>query len=134
MQGTVGSGLCYVVMSSCVKQRGPVFISAFSPFIQIFVAVFDISILHEQIHLGSVLGSILVIAAMYILLWGKSNEAETCAIKQTHQGEEDGDCNRVLQSSPIAINPSTAYTLSLCVILNVVYFASTKGFLDRISI
>lgn len=52
MQGIVGSGLCYVVMSWCVKERGPVFTSAFSPLIQIFVAAFDITFLHEQIHLG----------------------------------------------------------------------------------
>ena len=52
IQGIVGSGLCYVVMSWCVKQRGPVFTAAFSPFIQAFVAVFDISILHEEVHLG----------------------------------------------------------------------------------
>ncbi|KAL1832257.1 hypothetical protein ACET3Z_001908 [Daucus carota] len=80
--GMVGSGLCYVIMSWCVKERGPVFTSAFSPLIQIFVAAFDITFLHEQIHLGSVLGSVLVVAGMYILLWGKINEAVLCnAIK-----------------------------------------------------
>nr|GMD15368.1 WAT1-related protein At3g30340-like [Ipomoea batatas] len=39
-------------MSWCVKQKGPVFTSTFSPFIQIFAIVLDVSILHEQIHLG----------------------------------------------------------------------------------
>ncbi|KAK2993126.1 hypothetical protein RJ640_006813, partial [Escallonia rubra] len=88
--GMVGSGLCYVLMSWCVKRRGPVFTSAFSPFIQIFVAVFDISVLHEQIQLGSVLGSILVILGMYILLWGKGNEAaEAC--KHVQMEAENGD-------------------------------------------
>ena len=52
MQGMVASGLCYVLMSWCVKQRGPVFTAAFTPFVQIFVAMFDFSVLHEQIHLG----------------------------------------------------------------------------------
>nr|GMD21190.1 WAT1-related protein At3g30340-like isoform X2 [Ipomoea batatas] len=52
--GIVGSSICYVVMSWCVKQKGPVFTSTFSPFIQIFAIVLDVSILHEQIHLGSV--------------------------------------------------------------------------------
>ncbi|XP_059650793.1 WAT1-related protein At3g30340-like [Cornus florida] len=79
--GMVGSGLCYVVMSWCVKQRGPVFTAAFSPFIQIFVAIFGISILHEQIHMGSVIGSILVITGLYILLWGKSDEAKHSTLK-----------------------------------------------------
>uniref|UniRef100_A0A2N9J8C9 WAT1-related protein n=1 Tax=Fagus sylvatica TaxID=28930 RepID=A0A2N9J8C9_FAGSY len=93
--GMVGSGLCYVAMSWCLKQRGPVFTSAFTPFIQIFVAIFDFSILHEQIYLGSILGSILVIAGMYVLLWGKINEEAECA-KQGQAAEEAPDCNQVL--------------------------------------
>ncbi|XP_019164995.1 PREDICTED: WAT1-related protein At3g30340-like isoform X5 [Ipomoea nil] len=76
--GIVGSSICYVVMSWCVKQKGPVFTSTFSPFIQIFAIVLDVSILHEQIHLGSILGSILVIVGLYALLWGKSKEAQVC--------------------------------------------------------
>ncbi|KAA8516235.1 hypothetical protein F0562_019414 [Nyssa sinensis] len=106
--GMVGSGLCYVVMSWCVKQRGPVFTAAFSPFIEISVAVFDVSILHEQIHLGSVLGSVLVIAGMYILLWGKSNEADDCGMKHSQISEESGDCNRPSQIIPVTVNPSSS--------------------------
>lgn len=52
MQGIVGSGLSFVGMAYCVKKRGPVFTAAFSPLIQIIVAMFDFSILHEQLHLG----------------------------------------------------------------------------------
>jgi drug/metabolite transporter (DMT)-like permease len=48
----VGSGLCYVAMSWCVKQRGPVFTAAFTPLLQIFVAVLDFTILKEEIYLG----------------------------------------------------------------------------------
>nr|GMD13673.1 WAT1-related protein At3g30340-like [Ipomoea batatas] len=81
--GIVGSSICYVVMSWCVKQKGPVFTSAFSPFIQIFAIVLNVSILHEQIHLGSILGSILVIVGLYTLLWGKSKEAEVCKTAPT---------------------------------------------------
>jgi len=39
-------------MSWCVKQRGPVFTSAFTPLLQMFVAVLDFSILQEEIYLG----------------------------------------------------------------------------------
>ncbi|KAJ7007986.1 hypothetical protein NC653_006882 [Populus alba x Populus x berolinensis] len=88
--GIIGSGLCYAGLSWCVKRRGPVFTSAFTPFTQIFAAMFDFSILHEQIYLGSVLGSVLVILGLYILLWGKSIEAGDCGEKQAHlAGEEE---------------------------------------------
>ena len=57
-QGIIGSGLGYVGMSWCIKQRGPVFTSSFTPFIQIFAAMFDFSFLHEQIYLGRLVPSI----------------------------------------------------------------------------
>nr|GLL32248.1 WAT1-related protein At3g30340-like isoform X5 [Ipomoea trifida] len=96
--GIVGSSICYVVMSWCVKQKGPVFTSTFSPFIQIFAIVLDVSILHEQIHLGSILGSILVIVGLYALLWGKSKEAEVCKTAPT----PDKDAQTVL---PVTSTP-----------------------------
>nr|DAD36077.1 TPA_asm: hypothetical protein HUJ06_006717 [Nelumbo nucifera] len=80
--GIMGSGLSFVGMSWCVKKRGPLFTAAFSPLIQVVVAMFDFSILNEQLHLGSVLGSVLVIVGLYTLLWGKSKDAQNCAIKQ----------------------------------------------------
>ncbi|KAK6941554.1 EamA domain [Dillenia turbinata] len=60
--GIVGSGLCYVGMSWCVKKKGPVFTAAFSPVIQIMAAI--------------LMGSIAVIIGLYILLWGKNKDAQ----------------------------------------------------------
>ncbi|KAK4796861.1 hypothetical protein SAY86_029187 [Trapa natans] len=74
--GIVGSGLCYVGMSWCVKKRGPLFTAAFSPLIQILTAMIDIPLLHEPLHLGSLVGSVMVIFGLYILLWGKNREAK----------------------------------------------------------
>ncbi|XVE73591.1 hypothetical protein DITRI_Ditri11bG0131000 [Diplodiscus trichospermus] len=92
--GMVSAGLCYVGMSWCVKQKGPVFTSAFSPLVQIFVAMFDFSILHGQIYFGSVVGSILVVIGLYILLWGRNSEAEqTDHHLKKPQVEEEDDCN-----------------------------------------
>ncbi|KOM36429.1 hypothetical protein LR48_Vigan02g257900 [Vigna angularis] len=88
LTGLVGSGLCYVAMSWCVKQSGPVFTAAFTPLIQIFVAILDFSVLKEEIYLGSVAGSALVIAGMYILLWGKSKEQGQDVQKDTQTNQD----------------------------------------------
>ncbi|XP_022862128.1 WAT1-related protein At4g01440-like isoform X2 [Olea europaea var. sylvestris] len=85
--GMVGSGLCIVGMSWCVKKRGPVFTAAFSPLVQIMAAMFDVPILHEQLHLGSLIGSITVMAGLYMLLWGKNKEMKNQEIKVV-QSEE----------------------------------------------
>ncbi|KMT02724.1 hypothetical protein BVRB_8g193110 [Beta vulgaris subsp. vulgaris] len=49
MMGILGSGLCYVGMSWCVEQRGPVFTSAFTPSMPIYVTMMDFAFFHEQI-------------------------------------------------------------------------------------
>ncbi|WRX10555.1 EamA domain - like 10 [Theobroma cacao] len=93
--GMVASGLCYVGMSWCVKQKGPVFTSAFTPLVQIFVAMFDFFILHGQIYFGrnSVVGSILVVIGLYILLWGRNSEAEETNQRKQPQVEQEEDRN-----------------------------------------
>ncbi|KAF8033343.1 hypothetical protein BT93_D2068 [Corymbia citriodora subsp. variegata] len=82
--GTVCSGLCYVGMSWCVKERGPVFTAAFSPLVQIFAAMIGIPALQEQLYLGSLSGSVMVIAGLYVLLWGKNREMHE-SVKKTAQ-------------------------------------------------
>ncbi|XP_022155622.1 WAT1-related protein At3g30340-like isoform X2 [Momordica charantia] len=79
--GMIGSGLCVVGMSWCVKKRGPVFTAAFSPLVQIMAGMFDIPILHDPLYLGNLLGSVIVIVGLYILLWGKNKEMKNCASK-----------------------------------------------------
>ncbi|KAL3499126.1 hypothetical protein ACH5RR_041858 [Cinchona calisaya] len=87
--GMVGSGLCFVGMSWCVKKRGPVFTAAFSPFVQIIAAIFEVPVLHEQIHLGSLIGSLVVIVGLYILLWGKNKEVEISESKVLNREIEE---------------------------------------------
>ncbi|KAJ6797348.1 WAT1-related protein-like [Iris pallida] len=86
--GVVGSGFGFVVMSWCVEKRGPVFTSAFSPLTQIMVAGIDVTILHEQLYLGSILGSALVIAGLYCLLWGKSKDTQIIETKPSEVNDD----------------------------------------------
>ncbi|XP_020600177.1 WAT1-related protein At3g30340-like [Phalaenopsis equestris] len=80
--GLLGSGICLLASSWCIKQKGPVFTAAFNPLTQIIVGVIDLYILSEPLHLGSLLGSVLVIAGLYILLWGKNKETQVIEAKQ----------------------------------------------------
>ncbi|CAL9062016.1 unnamed protein product [Musa banksii] len=94
--GGVGSGLGFLAMSWCVAQRGPVFTAAFTPLVQVIVAGIDFSVLHEPIYLGSVLGSVLVVAGLYSLLWGKNNESHGQAEKPAEgNGENQVQVQRV---------------------------------------
>uniref|UniRef100_A0A0D9WKX5 WAT1-related protein n=1 Tax=Leersia perrieri TaxID=77586 RepID=A0A0D9WKX5_9ORYZ len=86
--GIMGSGVGYVLMTWCVEKRGPVFTSAFIPIIQIMVAIIDFFFLHENLYLGSVVGSILMILGLYILLWGKNRDASAASVKEEEEDKE----------------------------------------------
>jgi hypothetical protein len=118
MQGIVGSGIAFALMSWCIQVRGPLYVSMFSPLLLVVVAIFGWAILGEKIHVGrwsligtpnkhpatcslslslctsetflsicssqnlffckplkcSAIGSALIVAGLYMVLWGKGKE------------------------------------------------------------
>ena len=56
MQGVVCSGLAYYIQGVVMKDRGPVFVTAFSPLCMVIVAIMGSFILGEQMFLGRYLG------------------------------------------------------------------------------
>ncbi|KAL1336299.1 hypothetical protein HN51_030685 [Arachis hypogaea] len=72
--GTVVSGVMVAVISWCVRMRGPLFVSVFSPLMLVVVAFAGSTILDEKLYLGSIIGSLLIVCGLYLVLWGKSKE------------------------------------------------------------
>lgn len=72
--GFIASGSAFPLLSWCLRKKGPLFIAVFSPLMLIFVAVLSSIFLEEALHLGSVLGSILIVGGLYLVLWGKAKE------------------------------------------------------------
>ncbi|CAL4924162.1 unnamed protein product [Urochloa decumbens] len=77
--GVMASGVMLVVMSWCVKKRGPLFVSVFNPLMLLVVAVLGSLLLGEKLHLGTALGAVLIVAGLYTVLWGKGREAGATA-------------------------------------------------------
>ena len=61
MQGIVCSGLAYYIQGVVMKDRGPVFVTAFSPLSMVIVAVMSSFILAEQMYLGRYSSSSLIL-------------------------------------------------------------------------
>ncbi|KAG1327963.1 putative WAT1-related protein [Cocos nucifera] len=73
--GVVGSGLILTVLAWCIKKKGPLYASIFNPLMLVIVALLSSLLLNEKLHLGSVLGAVLIVIGLYIVLWGKGREA-----------------------------------------------------------
>ncbi|XP_018822181.1 WAT1-related protein At4g08300-like isoform X1 [Juglans regia] len=72
--GIVCSGIAYYVQGVVNRERGPVFVTTFSPLCMIITAVLGLIVLAEQIHLGSVIGAIVIVLGLYTVVWGKSKD------------------------------------------------------------
>lgn len=72
--GVVCSGIAYYVQGFVNRVRGPVFVTAFSPLCMIITAVLGAIVLSEQVHLGSLLGAIIIVMGLYSVVWGKSKD------------------------------------------------------------
>ncbi|KAJ8899679.1 hypothetical protein K2173_019376 [Erythroxylum novogranatense] len=80
--GVFCSGLTYYIQGIIMKDRGPVFVTAFSPLCMVIVAVMSSTILKEQMYLGRMIGAIVIVAGLYLVVWGKSKD-HTCSSQTT---------------------------------------------------
>ncbi|KAH9329431.1 hypothetical protein KI387_001539 [Taxus chinensis] len=74
--GVVASGIAYYVQGLCMRLKGPVFATAFSPLMMIIVAIMDSIILSQSIFAGSVAGGVLIVVGLYGVLWGKVKDSK----------------------------------------------------------
>ncbi|KAL4182703.1 hypothetical protein AMTRI_Chr11g151550 [Amborella trichopoda] len=93
--GVVVSALLVSMMSWCIRRRGPLFVSMFNPLMLILVAIAGSLFLGETLHLGNILGSILIIAGLYMVLWGKNkemkmDEAQLPVTEPSHDSVKEG--------------------------------------------
>ncbi|XP_059292223.1 WAT1-related protein At1g25270-like [Lycium ferocissimum] len=72
--GVVASGMAIICLMFCVRMRGPLFVSIFTPLMLVCVAIAGSLFLNEKLHLGSVLGAAIIVCGLYTVLWGKNQE------------------------------------------------------------
>ncbi|KAG2556666.1 hypothetical protein PVAP13_8NG194700, partial [Panicum virgatum] len=75
-EGFIVNGVSFYLQAWCVELKGPVFLTVWTPLCLIFT-IFCSSILGEIVHLGSIVGGILLVAGLYSVLWGKNKENKT---------------------------------------------------------
>ncbi|WOG97507.1 hypothetical protein DCAR_0416847 [Daucus carota subsp. sativus] len=72
--GVVSSGLTYYIQGIVMQTRGPVFVTAFNPLCMIIVAVLGSIVLAEKLHIGAIIGAIVIAVGLYAVVWGKGKD------------------------------------------------------------
>ncbi|VFQ63798.1 unnamed protein product [Cuscuta campestris] len=115
--GVFCSGLAYYIQGVIMKDRGPVFVTAFNPLSMVIVAVMSSIILKEQMYLGRVLGAAVIVVGLYMVLWGKSKDHKSISSNEeslptlqmvkatTANGEKDTAPLEVLTIYPSSKEP-----------------------------
>ncbi|XP_019415845.1 PREDICTED: WAT1-related protein At3g28050-like [Lupinus angustifolius] len=74
--GVVGSAFQVGVITWCLHQTGPVFVSIFKPIGIAVSVVVGVAFLGDTFYLGSLLGATVIVVGFYSVLWGKAKEIE----------------------------------------------------------
>ncbi|CAJ1971864.1 unnamed protein product [Sphenostylis stenocarpa] len=72
--GIVTSAIQFYVQGMVIKTTGPVFVTAFNPLRMIIVTALACLVLSEKLHLGSIIGGVVVVIGLYLVVWGKAKE------------------------------------------------------------
>ncbi|KAI9121848.1 hypothetical protein K1719_007238 [Acacia pycnantha] len=72
--GLVPAGVNVVIIAWCVHKRGPLFVTVFNPLLLLFLALVGSFFMAEMLHLGSIIGGVLIVCGLYMVLWGKGKE------------------------------------------------------------
>ncbi|XP_054802776.1 WAT1-related protein At4g08290-like isoform X2 [Prosopis cineraria] len=67
---------CVLYAFWTTDQKGPVFVSMFNPLGTVLVSILAYFVMGEQLHLGSILGGVIVVIGLYLLLWGKESDQD----------------------------------------------------------
>ncbi|XP_019424689.1 PREDICTED: WAT1-related protein At1g68170-like [Lupinus angustifolius] len=102
--GIVVSGIMVAAISWCVRTRGPLFVSVFSPLMLVVVAFAGSTILDEKLYLGSIIGSVLIVCGLYIVLWGKSKEMRKNIQSVSPNGHHDFKTVEIIVKSQVLDN------------------------------
>lgn len=89
--GFVVTGVSYYLQAWCADMKGPVFLAVWNPLCFVFTIFCSSFFLGEIVHLGSILGGVLLVGGLYSVLWGKSkeNRVAPCGAMNVNDGTED---------------------------------------------
>ncbi|KAL4362298.1 hypothetical protein GQ457_04G013970 [Hibiscus cannabinus] len=72
--GVLSTAATFCLLTWSIAKRGPTYAPMFNPLTLVFVAISETLLLGEQMWLGTVVGTVMIIMGLYSFLWGKRKE------------------------------------------------------------
>nr|GEU53857.1 EamA domain, WAT1-related protein [Tanacetum cinerariifolium] len=93
------------VVTWCLRKKGPVFVAMFMPLSIVIALLMGVTFLGDSLYLGSVIGTTIVAAGFYSVMWGQAKEKNKLLARM----EED----LVVGSEPVLSDQNTPLLSSL---------------------
>uniref|UniRef100_A0A2N9G642 WAT1-related protein n=1 Tax=Fagus sylvatica TaxID=28930 RepID=A0A2N9G642_FAGSY len=71
-----GSVVTFSVATWCIHKKGPLFVTMFNPLGIAIAAFMSVIFLGDTLHVGSVIGAIVIVAGFFAVTWAQSKEEE----------------------------------------------------------
>ncbi|KAL3635543.1 hypothetical protein CASFOL_020090 [Castilleja foliolosa] len=91
--GVISSGITYYLSGVIMKEKGPVFVTAFNPLSMVIVAIMSSFIFAEQMTVGKVTGATVIVIGLYLVIWGKNKDQKEIEPTQQQQQESKAETN-----------------------------------------
>lgn len=100
--------LGYYLQTWCISHKGPVFVAMFSPLLVVIVGLFSAFAFAERLHLGSLIGTGLIVVGLYCVLWGKRQDNSAAQKPDEGRGLADGEALEISINDYPLTDPDTS--------------------------
>ncbi|XP_050379009.1 WAT1-related protein At3g28050-like [Argentina anserina] len=92
-----GGVVTFSVQTWCIKKKGPVFVAMFKPLGIAIAATLGAIFLGEELHVGSLIGAVVIVVGFYGVIWAQSKEEKGLDIrtKEDDEFQEDDEVDRL---------------------------------------
>uniref|UniRef100_A0A0D9XDX1 WAT1-related protein n=1 Tax=Leersia perrieri TaxID=77586 RepID=A0A0D9XDX1_9ORYZ len=106
--GVFASGANFFLQSWCISVKGPLYSAIFTPLSAVITTILSTIFLHEELHIGSILGATAIIIGLYVVLWGKADDA-----KSERLTIQSNDSKRILEPECTGVKVECGTDLSV---------------------
>uniref|UniRef100_A0A6N2LGE3 WAT1-related protein n=1 Tax=Salix viminalis TaxID=40686 RepID=A0A6N2LGE3_SALVM len=98
----VGGAVTFGVVAWCIHKKGPFFVAMFKPVGIAAAAFLGVSFLGDTLHVGCIVGAIIIVAGFYGVIWAQSKENEHGEVKKPRNLQSMSQKTPLLESHMIA--------------------------------
>ncbi|KAJ6411713.1 hypothetical protein OIU84_008317 [Salix udensis] len=98
----VGGAVTFGVVAWCIHKKGPFFVAMFKPVGIAAAAFLGVSFLGDTLHVGCIVGAIIIVAGFYGVIWAQSKENEHGEVKKPRNQQSMSQKTPLLDSHMIA--------------------------------